>query len=111
MFLAAFCCEDALLVHVQLAVYQNLRSLSTEVLPKQWSSVRVVARGSGVLPFHMRYLAVVLIEFHHVHVGPVLQPAEAPPDGGPAFECIDFSSNLGSSAKWTRPHPLPPPGH
>lgn len=93
------CCEDALLVHVQLTVYQNLQSLSTKVLPKQWSSVYAVARGSGVLPFHMQYLAFVLIEFHHVHIGPFLQPDETPPDGGPAFECIDFSPNLDSSAK------------
>lgn len=53
MVLAAFSCEDALLVHVQHVVYQNLHSLATEVLPKQWSLVCVVARGSGVLPFHM----------------------------------------------------------
>ena len=42
-----------LLVRVQLAVYRTWRSSCTEMLPKWWSSVCTVARGSGVLPFQM----------------------------------------------------------
>lgn len=84
----SFFCRDALVVRVQLGVYQNLRSLSTEVFPKQCSSAYAVARGSGVLPFHMQDLAFVLIEFNRVHVGTFIQPARTPPDGGPALEYI-----------------------
>lgn len=58
-----FCCEDVLLVHAQLVVYQNLRSLSTEVVLKQWSSVSAVARASGVLPFHSKIWHLSLLNF------------------------------------------------
>lgn len=93
-------CQDVLLVHFQLAVWQDPRAFfhraAVQLICPQPLSLH------GVLPFHVQVFAFSPVEIHKVSVSPFLQPVLL--HGSPAVKILTALLNVVSSPKLTKVH-------
>ncbi|KAK4830748.1 hypothetical protein QYF61_013198 [Mycteria americana] len=85
-------CRHTLTAHVELLINQHPKAALN---PFSTQPVFVL----GIAPTRVQDLALGLVEFHEVCMGPPLKPVKVPLDGIPSLQCVDHIAQLGVIGK------------